>query len=168
PEKWETPDPSRIFAPGQDQPGGEHAATEPTELLSESTPPKPAGRAFHNVAEAMNFRQEIVVGIDLGEPARRIALAAARFAQMFGRPLTLVSATPLNADAWYPNPVEHNLDIPSIRTHYTDHLATLATIVRDRHPDLDVHWRFYDGSPAGVLAEATRTASVVALGTRGH
>ncbi len=168
PEKWETPDPSRIFAPGQDQPGGEHAATEPTELLSESAPPKPRGKAFHNVADQMNFRQEIVVGVDLGEPSRRIALAAARFAEMFGRPLTLVSATPLNADAWYPNPVEHNIDIPNIRSRYTDHLSALVTIVEDRHPGLDVHWRFYDGTPAGVLSEATRSASVVALGTRGH
>ncbi|MGO1439662.1 MAG: universal stress protein [Brevibacterium yomogidense] len=168
PEKWETPDPSKIFAPGQDQPGGEHAATEPTELLSESAPPRPRGKGFHNVADQMNFRQEIVVGVDLGEPSRRIALAAARFAEMFGRSLTLVSATPLNADAWYPNPVEHNIDIPSIRSHYTDHLATLVTIVKDRHPELDVHWRFYDGTPAGVLSEATRTASVVAVGTRGH
>ena len=168
PEKWETPDPSKIFAPGQDQPGGEHAATEPTELLSESTPAKPRRKAFRNVADQMNFRQEIVVGVDLGEPSRRIALAAARFAEMFGRSLTLVSATPLNADAWYPNPVEHNIDIPRIRSSYTDNLSTLVTIVKDRHPELDVHWRFYDGTPAGVLSEATRSASVVVLGTRGH
>lgn len=168
PEKWETPDPTRIFAPGQDQPGGEHAATEPTELLSESTPTRPPRRGFHNVADQMNFRQEVVVGVDLGDPARRIALAAARFAELFGRPLTLVAATPLNADSWYPNPVEHNIDIPNIRKHYTDHLVALVAVVKDRHPDLDVHWRFYDGSPAGVLSEVTRTASVVTVGTRGH
>lgn len=168
PEKWETPDPGKLFAPAQDQPGGEHAATEPTELLSESTPPKPRRGPFHNVAEQMNFRQEIVVGVDLGDPARRIALAAAQFAELFGRPLTLVAATPLNADAWYPNPVDHNFEIPNIRKHFTDHLTSLVAELKEAHPDLEVHWQFFDGSPAGVLSEASRSASVVALGTRGH
>lgn len=168
PEKWETPEPGKLFAPGQDQPGGEHAAAEPTELLSESTPSKPRRRPFHNVADELNFRQEIVVGVDLGDPALRIALAAAEFAELFGRPLTLVAATPLNADAWYPNPVEHNVEIPNIRKRFTEHLASLVTQVKEAHPDLEVHWQFFDGSPAGVLSEATRSASVVALGTRGH
>src|SRR5699024_2600118 len=54
PERWETPDPGKLFAPGQDQPGGEHAAPEPTELLSESTPSKPRRSPFRNVADELN------------------------------------------------------------------------------------------------------------------
>jgi nucleotide-binding universal stress UspA family protein len=44
----------------------------------------------------------------------------------------------------------------------------VAQRVRAEHPELSVHWQFFDGSPAGVLSEASRTASVVAVGTRGH
>lgn len=168
PEKWVTPDASTLFAPAQDRPGGDDAEAEPTELLDESTPPKPRGTAFRNVEEEMNFRQEVVVGIDLHEDALRIALAAAGIAELFGRPLTLVSAAPLNADSWYPNPVEYNAHIPTIRKRYTDYLTQLADEVRTAHPRLGVHWQFFDGTPAGVLSEASRTASVVALGTRGH
>src|SRR5699024_8396952 len=99
PEKWEAPGPSRIVAPGPARPGGKHGATEPPDWRPASSRHTPAGSARHTVAVAMSCRQELVVGFALGEPARRIALAAARFAQMFGRPLTLVSATTRNADA---------------------------------------------------------------------
>lgn len=168
PEKWETPDPTKLFAPPQEQPGGDDAEVEPTQLLTESTPPKPRGPGFRNVDETMNFRQEVVVGVDLTDDAERVALVAAQIAELFGRPLTLVAAAPLNADAWYPNPVEYNAQIPSVRKRYTDHLAQVVQRVRAAHPDLSVHWQFFDGSPAGVLSEASRTASLVALGTRGH
>lgn len=168
PEKWETPDPTKLLAPRQEQPGGEDAEAEPTQLLTESTPPKPRGPGFQNVDEEMNFRQEVVVGVDLSDDAERVALVAAHIAELFGRPLTLVAAASLNADAWYPNPVEYNAQIPTVRHRYTDHLAHVAQRVSAEHPELGVHWQFFDGSPAGVLSEASRTASVVALGTRGH
>jgi nucleotide-binding universal stress UspA family protein len=91
PEKWETPDPTKLLAPRQEQPGGEDAEVEPTQLLTESTPPKPRGPGFHNVDEEMNFRQEVVVGVDLSDDAQRVALVAAQIAELFGRPLTLVA-----------------------------------------------------------------------------
>lgn len=168
PEKWETPDPSKLVAPGLDQPGGDDAEREPTELLTEATPPRPERAAFENVDDAMNFRQEIVVGVDLGDGARRIAETGAGLAELFGRRLTLVTAVPLNVDVWYPHPIDFSTEFPSIRSRVTEHLTDLVAVVKKRHPDLEVHWQFFDGSPAGVLSEASRSASAVVLGTHGH
>ncbi|WP_258934821.1 universal stress protein [Nesterenkonia pannonica] len=83
-------------------------------------------------------------------------------------PLTLVSAAPLDGAHWYPNPVQYNLELPSLRRQYTAHLQEMAQYVAEKFPDVAVRWQFIDGSPSGAVSEASRTAGLVVIGTRGR
>ncbi|GAA4284416.1 universal stress protein [Brevibacterium daeguense] len=169
PEKWEVEESGALFAPQQERPEGPQSEHEPSTLMAESERSQPQRRRFENVKEEHNFDSQVVAGVDVGQTSTEIVLRAAEAAQMTRLPLTLVSAAPLNTDVyWYPNPVQHNLEIPKIRGKYTDHLKELSEQVSAEHPQLQVHWQFFDSTPAGVLSEASRTAALVVIGTRGH
>ncbi len=84
------------------------------------------------------------------------------------RPLTLLSAAPLDGVHWYPNTVEYNLELPSLRRYYTDHLHKMAQYVAENFSDVAVRWQFIDGSASGAVSEASRTAGLVVIGTRGR
>lgn len=169
PEKWHNESSTELLAPAQDLPSEKSGAAEPLRQVEESHPRSHERRHFANVTRDLNFDSEIVVGIDVETEAQEVLTLAAQAASLLQNPLTLVSAAPLNAQGhWYPNTVEHNLEIPNLRRPYTEHLQQSADRVSAEFPELAVRWQFFDGSPAGVLSEASRTAALVVLGTRGH
>ncbi|MGJ9371768.1 universal stress protein [Nesterenkonia sp. CF4.4] len=169
PEKWKNVSSTELLAPDQDLPAGEAEATEPLTQMEESSSRSHERRDFANVEQELNFDTEIVVGIDVATDPELVVDLAAQAAALLDNPLTLVSAAPLNAQGhWWPNTIEHNLEIPQLRRPYTEHLQKSAERVAEKFPELAVRWQFFDGSPAGVLSEASRTAALVVLGTRGH
>ena len=160
----------RLLAPTQERPERE-AEEEPTQLIAESERREPA-RDFENVEVALNFDDEVVVGIDHGDSAAAavdaVTQKAAEYAEQLGKPLTLVSAEPLTSLNFFPTSARYGVKIPEFRERHAERLEEIVRQVSQRHPDLPVRWRFFDSTPAGVLAEATRTAALVVLGTRGH
>lgn len=169
PEKWESDSSDQLLAPAQELPAREADASEPLTQMEESAPRGHERRRFANVEKNLNFDSEIVVGIDVETDPELVVDLAAQAASLLDNPLTLVSAAPLNAHGhWWPNTVEHNLEIPNLRRPYTEHLQKSADRVSETFPEVAVRWQFFDGSPAGVLSEASRTAALVVLGTRGH
>lgn len=203
PAKWDTDDAEVLFAPRQDLPGGEAAATEPAELVSSSDArvsgsrvsdaegagsqvsdaqspdaqspngdapdeEKKRKRTFDNVADVLNFDGDIVAAVDLGDSSAVVVAQAAQYAALTGRSLTLVSAVPVTVGTRFPYPGQGAMEVRSMHEYRAEHLTWMTDTIREKHPDLDVQWRLFDGSPAGVLSEATRTAALVVLGTRGH
>ncbi|MGJ9404907.1 universal stress protein [Nesterenkonia aurantiaca] len=169
PERWETESAAELLAPAQDLPSHQGAPAEPLTQVEESSPRSHERRHFANVEQDLNFDSEIVVGIDVQADPDLVVDLAAQAAALLQNPLTLVSAAPLNAQGhWWPNTIEHNLDIPNLRRPYIEHLQKSAERVSGAFPTVSVRWQFFDGSPAGVLSEASRTAALVVLGTRGH
>src|SRR5699024_2120198 len=152
----------------QDLPGGEAAATEPAELVSASAAERADRRTFENVTEALNFDGDVVAAVDLGDSSGPVAAGAAEYAALTGRALTLVAAVPITVGARFPYPGQGALEVRAMHEYRAEHLTWMTDTIREEHPDLDVHWRLFDGPPAGVLSEATRTAALVVLGTRGH
>src|SRR5699024_2271515 len=196
PARWDEDGTESLFAPRQDLPGGEAAATESARLVAASggvaaggipagdaaaAEPASAGaaggnglvgngsaaggadadtngrRSFKNVPDALNFDGDIVAAVDLGESAAVVIGRAAELAQLSGRSLTLVSANPVTVGTRFPNPGQGALEMQSLHDYRKEHLAWAVDTVREAHPDMDVTWRLFDGSAAGVLSEATRT-----------
>jgi nucleotide-binding universal stress UspA family protein len=168
PEKWESGSAEELLAPSQHLASGDEAAEEPLSLLEQSAPTQDHRRTFANVAEELNFDSEIVVGVDVRAAATEVVHLAAEAAALTDRPLTLVAAEALNAHGWYPDAEQHRIEVSNIRRGYIDHMERLAGELADKNPGMAVRWQFFNGSPAGVLAEASRTAALVAVGTRGH
>ena len=206
PARWDEDGTESLFAPRQDLPGGEAAATESARLVAASgevgAGASPAGdgaaesagaggangngsagagsagngaasdtngrRSFKNVPDALNFDGDVVAAVDLGDTAAPVIGHAAEIAQLTGRSLTLVSANPVTVGTRFPNPGQGALEMQSLHDYREEHLTWAVDTVREAHPDMDVTWRLFDGSAAGVLSEATRTAALVVLGTRGH
>lgn len=172
PQRWEPADKETLFAPAQERPGGEAAEDEPMQLLSEPESPKHAGRSFDNVLDEMNFDQEVVVGIDVEHAASAaVAMQAAKYAAVFQKPLTLVAAEPLGRQLyWYPEIGAGHVDYDqaALKRQFTAHLSKLGEQISEAHPGLSVHWQLFDATAAGVLSEASRTAALVVVGTRGR
>lgn len=166
PERWEAGDASELVAPAQERPGGESAEDEPIELMAEAEPANQPQRSFENVSDQMNFDQEVVVGIDVDDSSSTsLALLAAEYAAVSGRPLTLVTANPLSR--LYGDPeIAH--EHTALQRLATSHLSQLTQEISEKHPGLSVHWQLFDGSPGGVLSEASRTAALLVVGSRGR
>lgn len=171
PAAWDEDGTETLFAPRQDLPGGEAAATEPAQLLASwdgAAEGAEESNSYRNVDESLNFDGRVVAAIDLGDSAKPVLQHAAALAHQVGRPLTLVAAVPVTVGSRFPFPGEGALELQTVHDYRAQHLTWAADTVRASHPDLDVSWRLFDGSAAGVLSEATRTASALVLGTRGH
>lgn len=166
PERWAGAESGALLAPEQERPEG--AASEPTQLVAESQPGTEP-RRFDNVADEMNFDREIVAGIDIDHEASTVAFQAANMAELLDQPLTLVAAIPLSTSFYlYPVPAQVDSELSRIRDLYTEGLEQVAQEVATEFKGLRVRWRFFDGSATGVLSEATRTAGLVVVGTRGR
>lgn len=116
-----------------------------------------------------DFSGEVVVAVDPGDTSGVVVPQAARWAADHQLPLTLISALDLGPEsiAWVPNSY-HLVEQPRVRSQAKDRLKEAAEEVRSQYPDLDVRWRFFEGTPAEVIAEATRTADRVVVGNRGR
>lgn len=123
------------------------------------------------VAPDLDFAGAIVLAVDPGDPRGDLAQRAADWAEESGRRLVLVSALALGVESstWVPNRTQRPLlAAPRVRGAAVGRLKEVAAAVADTHPELPVEWRFYDGLPAEVIGEATRTASLVVVGSRGR
>lgn len=123
------------------------------------------------VSEDYDFTGLVVAAIDPGDESARVAPLAAQAALQLGRRLVLVTAVALDADSsgWMVGSVGTTTGhAPRARSVAIDRLTALATELRRAHPGLSVEWRFFDAYPAVAIAEASRTASLVIVGSRGR
>lgn len=108
----------------------------------------------------------VVAGVDGSPPSLEAVDVAAAEASLRGLPLELVHG-------FWP-PVTPPLDgapdfaLPALREQAELLLREAAARVRAAHPEQAVISRLRDGQPAGVLAAASRHASLVVVGNRGR
>lgn len=122
------------------------------------------GSASEGQHYRLSFEDEVVAGVDMGSSALPVAEVAARAAELSGRRLAFVSAVPADAGASRGTGAED----PATDRAYADHLEELVDAVTDHHEGLTVRPELAEGSAAATLIEATRTAALVVLGTRGR
>jgi nucleotide-binding universal stress UspA family protein len=128
-------------------------------------------RAYENIDDDLNFDGEIVAAIDPGSSAGSVAPLAADWAQQLNRPLVLVTAVSLDADStgWMVGSITRETgQAPRARVVAIERLKEVSAELEKSHPELRVHWKFFDGAPAEVLTEASRTAKMVIVGSRGR
>lgn len=115
----------------------------------------------------MTKNQPVVVGVDGSEPALRAVRWAAEEAGRQGVPLRLVYASELPF-GFPPGVVtEHSIRdmMREQGDRWLEDARAAATAVA---PDVRVDPVTVDGAPVEVLVRESRTASLVAVGTRGH
>lgn len=107
----------------------------------------------------------VVVGVDGSEQSRAASLVAAEEAQARRAPLELVWALPpvgANA-AWLAVTLDEEQREREVRERLDADVAWLAAQL----PGLEVSSRLVDGTPVDVLVDASRTARLTVVGTRG-
>ncbi|MFD5448136.1 universal stress protein [Streptomyces sp. NPDC003470] len=110
----------------------------------------------------------IVVGVD-PDPDERMALAwAADEARLRGRPLTMVYAQGEPVPGYRPEGGRPSWEQWSEELHVTgdDVLRTALAFVEDRLPATEISVVLAEGRPAWVLAEQSRHAELVVIGSR--
>jgi nucleotide-binding universal stress UspA family protein len=112
--------------------------------------------------------QTVVVGYD-GSPESWTAVRFAAWEALWrARPLTLVHGylerLPYAAFGWIP----HEPVIEDVLADARNMLADAAKRISHEHPELSVHTQLSAGGGAGTLVLASRTASLVVVGARGH
>lgn len=123
--------------------------------------------AAEGVEDVTDFRDSVVVGIDVDAQPVETALHGARYAQDHGLKLILATAEPLSGSLWIPVSPIYRAEIPDMRREVASQLETIAAQVTSQ-TNVPVQWRFYDAHPADVLADASQTAAFVVVGTRGR
>lgn len=108
----------------------------------------------------------VLVGVDGSEQARMATLVAAEQAARWGRPLRVICALPpfTGSLAWVPAPLDREALYADLRTQLDAGVAWL----RSHFPGLQISGEVQDGSPVELLIEATRTAELLVMGTRGR
>ncbi|HEY4535249.1 MAG TPA: universal stress protein [Enteractinococcus sp.] len=114
-----------------------------------------------------DFQGTVVVGVDLDAYPDELALHAAKHAELLGKSLTLVTAQPFTGSMWMPASPIYQAEVPDLRRDVAKRLEKVAQQVAEQ-VSIPVHWRFFDASPADTLAEASRSAEMVVVGTRGR
>src|SRR5699024_2796818 len=123
------------------------------------------GSASEGQHNWLSFEDEVVAGVDMGSSALPVAEVAARAAELSGRRLAFVSAVPADAGASRGAGAEDSA--PSDRA-YALHFEELVSAFKEHHEGLAVRLELAEGSTASTLIEATRTAALVVLVTRGR
>ena len=115
---------------------------------------------------ASGIERVVVVGVDGSEQARRASLAAAEEAVSRGIPLRVIcSIPPFNGSlAWVPAP----LDREALHADITVQLEAGRNWLQSHFPGLEITVEQLDGPPAEVLINASRTAELLVVGTRGR
>ena len=110
----------------------------------------------------------VVVGVDGSDESWAAVRAAAWEAEHRRQPLTLLHGyferLPYAAYGRSPSPDVAEEALAGARNL----LATTANQVRDLHSELSVHTRLAAGGGAGMLVQASREASLIVVGARGH
>jgi nucleotide-binding universal stress UspA family protein len=117
--------------------------------------------------EAAKMSELIVVGVDGSETARLATRWAAREARERGATLRLVSAWSLPTGTYYgPAPVSDDL-VKDLVKAAEDTLAVALQEVRDEAGLIDVETSVEEGQASQVLLDASRTADLLVVGSRG-
>lgn len=109
---------------------------------------------------------EVVAGVDLGEDATPVLDQALAAAAARGARLRVVHA-------WRPAPAVLNegfmIDMEEVEVDYREHLATVVTPWRERHPETEIVEDVLCDHPVHALAELSHKADLVVVGhhTRG-
>lgn len=119
------------------------------------------------VADSTDFSNTVVVGIDPDANPVEIAMRGAQYAEERNLSLTLVTAEPLSNSMWMPISPIYGTAIPDMRKDVASRLAQVAEQVAQQ-TSAPVQWRFFDVDAAEVLSDASRTAALVVVGTRGR
>lgn len=119
------------------------------------------------VSPSADFHDSVVVAVDLEIQPIDMVLSAAKYAEARDLNLVLVNAQPFSGSLWMPVSPVYYAQVPDLRKNVADNLAFFAEAIEDQ-TSAPVQWRFYDAYPADVLTEASHTASMVVVGTRGH
>lgn len=114
-----------------------------------------------------DFSGTVVVGTDLDSHPVDLGIHAAKYAELLGKSLTLMTAQPFSGSMWMPVSPVYQAEVPELRENVAQRLAKVAEEVATQ-TSAEVHWRFFDASPADALADASRTADMVVAGTRGR
>ncbi len=108
----------------------------------------------------------VVVGVDGSEQARMASLVAAEEARARGLALRVVcSVAPFSGSlSWVPAPVDRE----ALHADLAAQLRAGQAWLGSHFPDVDIQVDLVDGAPAEVLIEASATAELLVVGTRGR
>ncbi|GAA4117175.1 universal stress protein [Enteractinococcus coprophilus] len=146
---------------------GEHLETQFARLSGSPELSEFGVLSSQDDGDPTNFSGTVVVGVDLDAYPVELSLHAAKHAQVLGKSLTLVTAQPFTGSMWMPVSPIYQAEVPDLRKDVAKRLAKVAEQVAEQS-SVEVHWRFFDASPADALAEASRTADMAVVGTRGR
>lgn len=115
-----------------------------------------------------SFAGAVVVGVDKLGAKNKAVQVAAEYAQNHGLTLAVVSVVPTTSylpmnSAELERAVQDQLMAPAKQL-----TETVADELREMHPDLSIVTRVLQGRPADALVDASRTADLVVLGSRGY
>src|SRR5699024_4208573 len=108
---------------------------------------------------------DIVAGIDRDSSALPVAEVAAHAAELSGRRLALISASP--ADARASSGAATDEHAGEYRA-YADHLGEVAQAVTEGRSGPTARLQLVEGSAVDVLTDAARSAALIVMGTRGR
>lgn len=116
-------------------------------------------------AVATDEPQPIIVGVD-GSPSSAAALDwAARQGSLTREPLLVIMTWEWPRGVGWGPPIPADYDpVNDARTL----LDETVRPVRAAHPDLEMRTAVTEGHPAATLVEASRSASLLVVGSRGH
>ncbi|HEX2248027.1 MAG TPA: universal stress protein, partial [Arthrobacter sp.] len=157
-------------------PGREPERTEVPARRTETAPvpwlvSAPDGMSAEGVhpddeSRSWSYAGQIVMAMDALGSKNPALWAAAEAAQFHAKPLTLVSTrAPYYRDSVW---LDHAEGASRFRQEVARDLDSVLTDVRSRYPDVKASWQFYIAKPAEILVQATQTADLLVLGTRGH
>lgn len=132
----------------------EEAGVKPAKGKGEPSPPED------------QLEHVVVVGVDGSEQARMASLTAAEQAMSRGLPLRVICSIPpfTGSLAWIPAPFDREALYADIMVQLNAGKAWLQS----HFPQLEVNVDLRDGPPVEVLIEASRTAEMLVMGTRGR
>lgn len=133
--------------------------------LAEAGVPAPKGKG-EQCPGPEDIEKVVVVGVDGSEQARMASLMAAEQAQSRGLPLKVLCSLPpfTGSLAWMPTPVDRD----ALHAEIMVQLNAGKAWLQSHFPQVDISVDLVDGPPVETMIEASRTAELVVLGTRGR
>jgi nucleotide-binding universal stress UspA family protein len=127
---------------------------------------------IHDGFETGSHRGSVVVGVDGSDHADRAVVWAARQAVLEHRPLTLLHGfNPIGRTTWgaltLEGPDRYEL-LHVLRRDARTMLEDALTLAQKTEPELEVHPVLVDADARTALVDASRTARLLVLGSRGR
>lgn len=134
--------------------------------LEEAGIEAPQERDGQPATSAADVEPVVLVGVDGSEQARAAVLVAAEQALRWKRPLRMICSVPpfTGSLAWVPAPLDREALYADIQVQLNAGKAWLQS----HFPGLDISHQVVDGAPVEVLIDASRTAELLVLGSRGR